>query len=75
MKHWMGRGLLLAALLALLTIPAWAYEIPTDFSERSLEDAVAELMEANNTWAYGITEDEVRAAFSLIRREWLAGDN
>ena len=47
MKHWMGRGLLLAALLALLTIPAWAYEIPTDFSERSLEDAVAEFMEAN----------------------------
>lgn len=36
---------------------------------------VAELMEANNTWEYGITEDEVRAAFSLIRREWLAGDN
>ena len=36
---------------------------------------VAELMEANNTWAYGVTEDEVRAAFSLIRQEWLAGDN
>ena len=47
MKHWMGRGLLLAVLLALLTIPAWAYEIPTDYSERSLEDAVAEFMEAN----------------------------
>ena len=36
---------------------------------------VAELMEANSTWEYGITEDEVRAAFSLIRQEWLAGDN
>lgn len=47
MKHWMGRGLLLAALLALLTIPAWAYAIPTDYSELSLEDAVAEFMEAN----------------------------
>ncbi|WP_455581729.1 FG-GAP repeat domain-containing protein [Dysosmobacter sp.] len=36
---------------------------------------VAELLEANDTWAYGITEDEVRSAFSLIRQEWLAGDN
>lgn len=36
---------------------------------------VAELMEANGTWEYGVTEDEVRAAFSLIRQEWLAGDN
>ena len=36
---------------------------------------VAELLEANGTWAYGITEDEVRAAFSLIKPEWSAGDN
>jgi len=30
----------------------------------------AELLEANNTWDGGLTEDEVRAAFSLITREW-----
>ena len=30
----------------------------------------AELLSANATWAYGLTEDEVRAAFSLITREW-----
>ena len=30
----------------------------------------AELLSANATWAYGLTEDEVRAAFSLIIREW-----
>ena len=30
----------------------------------------AELMEANADWEYGLTEDEVRAAFSLITKEW-----
>ena len=35
----------------------------------------AELLEANAGWAYGMTEDEVRAAFSLITAEWTAGDN
>lgn len=35
----------------------------------------AELLEANNTWADGLTEDELRSAFSLITTEWLAGDN
>ena len=35
----------------------------------------AELLEANDSWAYGMTEDEVRAAFSLIAVEWAASDN
>lgn len=35
----------------------------------------AELLEANNSWSSGMTEDELRTAFSLITAEWLAGDN
>lgn len=36
---------------------------------------VAELLEANQNWEYGIAEDEVRAAFSRITTEWISGDN
>lgn len=36
---------------------------------------VAELLEANETWSSGVTEDEVRAAFSLIATEWVEGEN
>ena len=35
----------------------------------------AELLEANDSWSYGMTEDEVRAAFSLIATEWAEGEN
>lgn len=35
----------------------------------------AELLAANNSWALGIKEDQLRGAFSLITAEWLAGDN
>ena len=35
----------------------------------------AELLDANSGWSYGMTEDELRTAFSLITAEWLAGDN
>lgn len=35
----------------------------------------AELLEANGTWAYGVTQDEVREAFSLIAAEWSVGEN
>lgn len=35
----------------------------------------AELLDANETWRYGMTADEVREAFSLIAKEWTAGDN
>lgn len=34
----------------------------------------AELLEANDSWAYGVTADEVRAAFCLITPEWTVGD-
>lgn len=34
----------------------------------------AELLDANSRWAYGVTADEVRSAFSLILPEWTAGD-
>ena len=34
----------------------------------------AELLDANSSWEYGLTEDEVREAFSLITTEWTAGD-
>lgn len=33
-----------------------------------------ELLEANDTWQYGVTADEVREAFSLVMAEWRAGD-
>ena len=35
----------------------------------------AELLEENDVWQYGMTADEVRAAFSLIQTEWVAGEN
>lgn len=35
----------------------------------------AELLDANGSWEYGLTEDEVREAFSLITTEWSAGDS
>lgn len=35
----------------------------------------AELLDANDSWKYGITADEVREAFSTILPEWIAGDN
>ena len=34
-----------------------------------------ELLKGNEGWADGVTEDEVRNAFSLIAPEWSAGDN
>lgn len=34
----------------------------------------AELLDADSQWAYGVTADEVRSAFSLILPEWTAGD-
>lgn len=36
---------------------------------------VAEILDANDTWSYGMNQDQVRAAFSLIRPEWSAEDN
>lgn len=34
----------------------------------------AELLEGNHGWEDGMTEDEVRAAFNLITKEWLEGN-
>ncbi|MBE6963913.1 MAG: VCBS repeat-containing protein [Ruminococcaceae bacterium] len=34
-----------------------------------------ELMEGNQTWQYGLTADDVRAAFNVILPEWAPGDN
>lgn len=34
----------------------------------------AELLDANGAWAYGMTEDQVRSAFSLITRDWVRED-
>ena len=36
---------------------------------------VAELLEANEDWIYGLTQDQVREAFSLIAPEWSLGVN
>ena len=35
----------------------------------------AELLEANDGWAYGMTEEQLREAFSLITTEWSPGDS
>lgn len=35
---------------------------------------VAELLKENDNWQYGVTEDQVRGAFSLIAKEWTASD-
>ena len=35
---------------------------------------VAELLDANGGWEFGVTENEVREAFKLITAEWSAGD-
>ena len=44
-------------------------------SSGSDEIYAAELLEANVDWRYGITAEEVKAAFSLIVTEWAVGDN
>ena len=44
-------------------------------SRQSERIYAGELLAANDTWKYGITADEVRAAFSLITAEWASGEN
>ena len=43
----MRRLLFLLAALLLLTVGAAAYEIPSDFADRTVEDLVTEFREAN----------------------------
>jgi len=47
MKHRMRLSILLLATLLLLAVPAMAYEIPTDFTDLTIADAMADFMEAN----------------------------
>ena len=35
----------------------------------------AELLEGNQDWTDGLTEDEVRTSFNLITKEWSSGEN
>ncbi|QNL43692.1 VCBS repeat-containing protein [Oscillibacter hominis] len=35
----------------------------------------AELLDANESWDFGITEDELRSSFKLIVTEWASGDD
>ena len=44
MKRWMHRCILLLATLLVLTLPALAYEIPTDFTGLELEQVMADFM-------------------------------
>ena len=46
MRTWMRVSVVLCVLLVLLTVPAMAYEVPTDFTDLSLEQAMDEFMQA-----------------------------
>ena len=46
-----------------------------NLSRQSDATYTVELLSGNSEWKYGLTEDQVREAFSLIRPEWLTGDN
>jgi hypothetical protein len=35
----------------------------------------AELLEGNGSWSYGISREELQAAFNLITTEWLSSDS
>lgn len=48
MKHWMRLCILLLAFLLLMAPAAMAYEIPNDFTGKTLEEVVEEFMQANN---------------------------
>ena len=58
MKQWMRLCILLLALLLILSIPAFAYEIPADFTGLSLETAVEEFMQA-----HGLNEKNFSVSF------------
>lgn len=46
MKHWMRVCILLLAFLLTVSVPVSAYEIPTDFTDLTIEQAVDEFMQA-----------------------------
>ncbi|MBP3634520.1 MAG: serine hydrolase [Oscillospiraceae bacterium] len=58
MKHWMRKCILLLAFLVLLSAAAAAYEVPTDFTDITLEQAVEEFMQA-----YGLGTNNFSVSF------------
>ena len=68
-------------ILSISTLTGTNREIQTsrgnrfNLSRQSDATYTAELLSGNSEWKYGLTEDQVREAFSLIRPEWLTGDN
>lgn len=58
MKHWMRTSLLILAILLAMAVPAMAYELPADFSDLTLEDAVAEFRAA-----YNLTEQNFSVSY------------
>lgn len=58
MKHWMQVCVLLLTFLLILTVPAAAYEVPTDFTDLTLEQAVEDLKQA-----YGLNESNYSVSF------------
>lgn len=77
---WNGDGEMPEPVLRITTLTGTGREIKAVRSNRFILSRqggaiyVAELLEANTNWAYGLTQDEVRAAFSLITSEWTTGD-
>lgn len=58
MKHWMRLCILLLAFLLTLSVPAMAYEIPTDFTALTIDAAMEEFMQA-----YGLNENNFSVSF------------
>jgi len=46
MKHWMQLSILLLAVLLAVAVPAMAYEIPEDFTGMTLDEVMADFMDA-----------------------------
>ena len=46
MRTWVRVSVLLSVLLVLLTVPAMAYEVPTDFTDLTIEQAMDDFMQA-----------------------------
>ena len=47
MKHWLRTSILLVAVLLILAVPSMAYEIPSDFTDKTLDSAMADFMQAH----------------------------
>ncbi len=77
---WDGEGGMPEPFLRITTLTGTSREIKAvrsnrfNLSRQGGAIYVAELLEANTDWVYGLTQDEVRAAFSLIISEWTTSD-